>query len=196
MNLQVDLLKKTERRYQGIVSTKVMVIGSVGVLAGTTILVLSLVMLSKATQNANFKRAHREWERLSPLATAARRSGVAAEENRKTIARLDLWAKGGSASMHTILREVQRELPEMVQLNNLRAGFQEKAVEQPAAYHLRLSGRALGELVAVEAKRKLTDNQKIQTFCGDIRLVSSEREQGDIWTFALEGRRQMEDTPR
>lgn len=194
MSLRIDFLNKTERRYQGIVSTKVMVLGSIGVLAGTTILVLSLVMISKATQTANFKRAQREWERINPLTTAVRQNGVAAEENRKTIARMDLWAQGGSASMHTILRAVQQELPERVQLNNLRAGIEKKTADEPVAYHLRLSGRALGELVAVEAKRKLTDNETIQAFCGDIRLVSSEREQGDVWTFALEGRRLMEES--
>ena len=195
MSLRIDFLNKTERRYQGIVSTKVMVLGSIGVLAGTTILVLSLVMISKATQTANFKRAQREWERLNPLTTAVRQNGVAAEANRKTIARLDAWTQGGSAPMYRMLREVQSEIPAMIQLNNLRAGILDADGEEPASYLLKLSGRALGELVAVEAKRKLTDNETIQAFCGNIRLVSSGRETGEVWTFALEGRRAEEDTP-
>lgn len=190
MSLQVDLLKKTERRYQGIVSMKVMIMGSVGVLAGTTILVLSLAGISRATQNANLKRAHREWDRLRPLAAAVRDNGVAAENNHKTIARMDVWAKGGSAPMYTILRETQRDIPDRIQLNNLYAGILEGDAGSPSYYVLRVSGRALGELVAVEAKRKLTSNKDVQAFCGDIRLVSSEREAGDVWTFALEGRRE------
>lgn len=195
MSLQVDLLKKTERRYQGIVSTKVMVLGSAGVLIGTMVVVLSLATLSKATHNANFKRAQREWDRLNPLATVVRQNGAAAEENKKTLQKMDLWAKGGSASMYTILREVQREIPAMIQLNNLRAGILEGEEKEPSYYILRLSGRALGELVAVEAKRKLNSNNNIKAFCGNVRLVSSERESGDVWTFALEGRRQEEGTP-
>ena len=190
MSLQVDLLKKTERRYQGIVSMKVMVLGSVGVLVGTTVLVLSLAGISRATQNANLKRAHREWDRLNPLAAAVRANGVAAEVNQKTITRMDEWAQGGSAPMYTILRETQRDIPDRVQLNNLYAGILEGEEDNPSYYVLRLSGRALGELVAVEAKRKLNANKDVKGFCGDIRLVSSEREAGDVWTFALEGRRE------
>jgi len=195
MSLRVDLLKKTERRYQGIVSTKVMVMGSASVLIGTTILVLSLVLLSKATQGANFKRARREWERLNPVATAVRQNGLAAEENRKTLERMEGWAQGDRSSMYATLREVQREIPALIQLNNLRAGILEGGADEPSYYLLRVSGRALGELVAVEAKRKLNSNEKVQGFCGDFRLISSEREAGDVWTFALEGRREIGGTP-
>ncbi|QHI70829.1 hypothetical protein [Tichowtungia aerotolerans] len=194
MSLQVDLLKKTERRYQGIVSMKVMVLGSVGVLVGTTVLVLSLAGISKATQNANLKRARREWDRVSPLAAVIRANGAAAETNRKTIERLDVWAKGGSAAMYKILRETQGEIPDMIQLRSLRAGIlEDETDDQPSYYILRLSGRALGELVAVEARRKLNSNRDITGFCGDVRLISSEREAGDVWTFAMEGRRAQED---
>lgn len=195
MSLRVDLLKKTERRYQGIVSTKVMVLGSVGVLLGTTVLVLSLAMISNATHNANFRRAQREWDRLNPIETAVRQNGAAAEANRKTIAQLDVWVNGGSVPIYMILREVQQEIPPLVQLNNLRAGVLEGGAEKPSYYILRLSGRALGELTAVETKRKLDNNEKLKSFCGDIRLVSSEREQGEVWAFALEGRRLQEKTP-
>jgi len=195
MSLRIDFLNKNERRYQGIVSTKVMVMGSVGVLAGTTLLVVSLAMISKATQTANFKRAQREWERLNPLATAVRQNGIAANENEKTLAKIKTWVEGGSAPMYTILREVQREIPDMIQLNSLRAGILEADGEDPSYYILRLSGRALGELVAVEAKRKLTENESLQSFCGNVRLVSSGREAGDVWAFALEGRREEEGTP-
>lgn len=193
MSLQVDLLKKTERRYQGIVSMKVMVLGSIGVLVGTTIVVLSLAAISKATQNANLKRARREWDRIRPIAAVVRSNGAAAESNRKTLERLDLWAKGGSVPMYKILRETQSEIPSMIQLQSLRAGILEAVDEgQPSFYILRLSGRALGELVAVEGKRKLNSNRDITGFCGDVRLISSGRETGDVWAFALEGRRSQE----
>jgi len=194
MNL-IDMMQTWNSLGYSIVEPKVMVLGSAGVLIGTTVLVLSLAMLSKATQNANYKRAQREWDRLNPLATVVRQNGAAAEANKKTLDKMDLWAKGSSASMYTILREVQREIPAMIQLNNLRAGILEGEEDEPSYYILRLSGRALGELVAVEAKRKLNSNDNVEAFCGNVRLVSSERESGDVWTFALEGRRQEEGTP-
>jgi hypothetical protein len=195
MNLRIDFLKKTERRYQGIVSTKVMVLSSISVLLGTTVIVLSLAMISKATQASSFKRTQSEWNRLSPRAAATRKNEAAAQNNQKTLARIDGWSKGGSAPMYTILREVQREIPDTIQLQNLKAGILEGGAEDPSYYLLRFTGRAYGELEAVKTKRKLTENEVLRNFCGNIRLVSSGRESGDIWTFALEGRREVEETP-
>lgn len=190
MSLKVDLLKKTERRYQGIVSMKVMVMGSLGVLVGTLVLVLLLVGISRATQSTNLKRARREWERLRPLAVAVKANGVAAETNKKTLQRIELWSMGGSAPMYEILRQTQSEIPAMMQLRSLRAGIQESEEKgEPSFYILRLSGRALGELVAVETRRKLNSNENLTGFCGDVRLISSEREAGDVWAFSLEGKR-------
>lgn len=195
MNLRIDFLKKTERRYQGIVSTKVMVLSSVSVLLGTTFIVLSLAMISKASQASSFKRTQSEWNRLSPRAAAMRKNETAAQNNRKTLARIDAWTKGGSAPMYAILREVQREIPATIQLQNLKAGILEGGEKDPSYYLLRFTGRAYGELEAVKTKRKLTENETLRNFCGTIRLVSSGRESGDIWTFALEGRREVEETP-
>lgn len=188
MNLQVNLLKKTERRYQGIVSMKVMVLGSLGVLAGVTMLVLALAGISKVTLNANLDRARREWARLNPLAMAVRSNVVASTTNRKTIAELEAWGKGGGAAMHGILRATQKEIPAQIQLNNILAGLQTD-FDGELYYTLRLSGRAAGELVAVEAKRKLNANDELRGFCGEVKLVSSQREAGEKWVFALEGRR-------
>lgn len=190
MSLQVNLLNKTERRYQGIVSMKVMVLGSVGVLVGVTVLVLSLAGISKMTLNANLDRAQREWDRLNPLATAVRNSGYAATENQKTLDKLEGWAKGGRAPMYTVLRAVQGDVPLQMQFSTLFAGIREDETSPTESYYiLRMNGRALGELVAVEAKRKLNADAEVRGFCGEVRLISSQREEGDSWTFALEGQR-------
>lgn len=188
MNLQVDLLKKTERRFQGIVSMKVMVLGSVGVLVGTLVLVLSLAGISRMTLQANLLRVRREWERIEPVVKVVRGDAASTEANWKVRDRLNAWSKGGSTPMYQVLRETQREIPERMQLNNLFVGIQESE-DGDDFYLLRLSGRVLGELVAVEGKRKLNSNADITGFCGDLRLISSAREAGDVWAFALEGRR-------
>ena len=190
MNLQINLLTKTERRYQGIVSMKVMVLGSVGVLAGVTVLILSLAGISKMTLNANLDRARREWDRLDPQASAIRNDGYAATANRETLQKLEGWATGSRVSMFAVLRAVQGEIPGQMQLNNLFAGIQEDEGNGKPHYILRLSGRAQGELVAVEAKRKLNVNSEVRGFCSEVRLISSNREEGERWTFALEGKRQ------
>jgi hypothetical protein len=190
MSLQVNLLKKSERRYQGIVSMKVMVLGSAGVLFGITFLVLSLAGISKMTLNANLERARREFERLEPQAATVRACHAATAANRKTLAELESWAQGDHLSMFTILYAVQSRIPAQMMLENFFAGMEQLGEKDPVYYTLRLSGRAQGELTAVDAKRQLNANAEVRGFCGEVKLVSSQRETGDNWIFALEGRRQ------
>lgn len=194
MNFQVNFLKKTERRYQGVVSMKVMALGSVSVLAGITILVLTLAGISKMTLNANLSRARSEWERLDPQAQRIQGYLAGTDANRKTLERLKPWAMGEQLSMFKVLRAVQSEIPAQMALANFFAGVEEVAdgSASQAARVIRLSGRSTGEMTAVEAKRRLSDDAIISDFCGDIRLVSSQRESGENWLFALEGRRFVE----
>jgi hypothetical protein len=188
MSLQVNLLKKVERRYQGIVSMKVIALSSISLLAGITILVFLLAGISKMTLNANLDRARREWKRLDPQAAVIRSGQAAVDINRKTLSELDVWAKGDHPSMFSILRAVQSQIPAQMSLDRCYAGL-EKYDADPAYYTLRLSGRAQGELTAVEAKRQLNTASGLRRFCGEVKLVSSQRESGEIWLFALEGRR-------
>jgi hypothetical protein len=193
MNLQVNLLKKTERRYQGIVSMKIMVLASFSVLIGVTVLVLSLAGISKMTLKTNLDRARREWTRIDPLAAAIRADDEAEKANRKMLNALEDWSQGGNIPMYSLLRAVQREIPLRVELSQLFAGREPSLESGDVYYVLRLSGRAQGELTAVTAKRQLETDPDVRRFCGEIKLVSSQRDIADTWTFALEGRRLAEE---
>jgi len=193
MNLQVNLLKKAERRFQGIVSMKVMVLGSVGVLAGITLLVFLLAGISKVSLNSNLDRARREFDRLESQAVQVRSSQAAIAANNKTRTELESWAQGDHRSMSKILRAVQSRIPAQMKLDNFLAGIEQADEKAPIYYALRLSGRSQGELTAVEAKRQLNANAEVRGFCGEVKLVSSQRDAGEIWIFALEGRRPAEE---
>lgn len=192
MSLQINLLDKSERRFQGIVSMKVMALGSFGLLAGITMLVLLLAGISKVTLNSNLDRARRESERLEPQAVKVRNEQAAAVANRKTLADLEGWAQGDHLSMFSILRAVQSRIPAQMTLENFYVGLEQGMDTEPAYYTLRFSGKAQGELTAVEAKRQLNANAEVRGFCGEVKLVSSQRASGDVWMFALEGRRPVE----
>jgi hypothetical protein len=196
MSLQVNLLKKTERRYQGIVSMKIMVLASVSVLAGVTMLVLSLAGISKMTLRTNLDRARREWNRIEPLAAVVRADNAAASANRKMLEAVEEWSQSGNVPMNKLLRAVQRETPAKVELSELYAGREPALDSGEIFYVLRLTGRAQGELMAVNAKRELNNNSDVRRFCGEVKLVSSQREVADSWTFALEGRRQANEGGR
>jgi len=77
----------------------------------------------------------------------------------------------------------------MWELTRFYAGQEQASDEDPVYYTLRFSGRSLGELTAVDAKRQLNADAGLRRFCGEIKLVSSQRESGETWIFALEGRR-------
>lgn len=192
MSLQINLLKKSERRYQGIVSMKVMVLGSVSVFVGITILGLALAGISRMTLRTNLERARREWSRIQPRAAELRAGHVATAANRAMLKKLESWAQGEHPSLHEILYAVQSRVPRKMELDSLRAGFEQLSDEEPVYSILRMSGRAQGELTAVNAKRHFNEEAALRNFCGEVKLVSSKREAGDVWSFAFEGRREME----
>ena len=189
MNLQVNLLKKTEQRYQGIVSMKVMALSSVSLLASITIMVFLLAGISRMSLNNNLDRARREFKRLDPLANAVRSAQTAIEANRKTLATLEGWSQGDCPSMFILLRSIQSGIPAPMTLDNLYAGLEQEVDSKPGYYTLRISGRAQGELTAVDAKRQLNSSAELRRFCGETKLVSSQREAAEKWMFLLEGRR-------
>lgn len=189
MSLQVNLLKKVERRYQGIVSMKVIALSSISLLAGITVLVFLLAGISRMTLSANLDRARREWARLDPQATVIRSGQAAITINRKTLSELESWSKGDHLSMFSILRAAQSQIPAQMSLETFYAGLEQASDTETIYYTLRLNGRAQGELMAVEAKRQLNAEVGLRRFCGEVKLVSSQRESGEVWIFSLEGRR-------
>lgn len=192
MSLQVNLLKKSERRFQGIVSMKVMVLGSAGVLVSITILIFLMAGLSKVTLNSNLTSARREWERLGPQAAVLRAAQAATAANRKTQSELESWSKGDRPLMYRVLRSVQEDVPAQMLLYHFSACVEQTGQQDPLLCKLRISGTAQGELTAVEAKRKLNADDELRRFCGEVKLVSSRRYSEESWAFALEGCRSPE----
>ncbi len=188
MSLQINLLKKMERRYQGIVSMKVIVLSSISLLAAITVLVFLLAGISRMRLNSNLDRTRRASERIEPQANLIRAAQAAAAANRKTLADLKKWEQEDHFDMFSILRAVQSRIPQRMTLEHLYAGT-EQAIGADPFYTLRLSGRAQGELTTVEAKRQLNENDEVRGFCGEVKLVSSQRDTGEIWIFALDARR-------
>ncbi len=196
MNLQINLLKKSERRYQGIVSMKVMVLGSATVLIGILALFFVLAGIHKVTLMAHLERTRREWIRIEPISLTVRRQVDATRANRKSYEGVQEWAKRTGAPLYKILRELQRSVPVQVQVFRLEAGVFPGQKEGISECTLQLNGRAEGvggELLAVEFKRNLNGSTEVQNFCNEVRLVSSQREADDVWVFAMEGRREIGD---
>jgi len=198
MNLHLNLLKKNERRYQGIVSMKVMVMGAVAVFGGILLLFFVLAGIAKVTVMANLERTRRDWTRQEPLAAVIRMQTTAASENRRTRASLDEWSERTGAPIHKIMRELQGSVPTQVQLSRVYAEIIESGSSGLPECVLQLSGWAVGEggeMLAVEFKRNLNNSKELRSFCDEVRLISSRRESDASWVFALEGKRIIEEAP-
>lgn len=199
MNLQVNLLKKSERRYQGIVSMKVIVMGSAAVFVGILLLFFVLAGIAKVTVLANLERTRREWIRQEPRAAIIRMQTTAASANRRTLASLNKWSERTGAPLYQIVRELQGSVPAQIQLSRVYAGMTEAGSSGHPECVLQLSGWAVGkggELLAVEFKRNLNNTKHLKSFCNEVRLISSRRESPASWSFSLEGKRIIEETPR
>jgi len=198
MNLQLNLLKKNERRYQGIVSMKVMVLGAVAVFGGILLLFFVLAGIAKVTVLANLERTRREWTRQEPLAAVIRMQTSASSANRRTRASLDEWSERTGAPLHKIMRELQSSVPTHVQLSRVYAETTEEGSSGQPECVLQLSGWAVGEggeMLAVEFKRNLNNSKELRSFCDEVRLISSRRESDASWVFSLEGKRIIEEAP-
>ncbi len=198
MNLQVNLLKKNERRYQGIVSMKVMVMGAVAVFGGILLLFFVLAGITKVTLLANLERTRRDWARQEPLAAIVRMQTTAAAANRRTRVVLDEWSERTGAPLHKIMRELQGSVPTQVRLSRVYAEMIEEGSSGQPECILQLSGWAVGEggeMLGVEFKRNLNDSKELRSFCDEVRLISSRRESDASWVFSLEGKRIVEEAP-
>jgi hypothetical protein len=191
MDLPVNLLKKTEWRYQGMVSMKVMALGSISVLISVSIMVFLLAGISKMSLNADLERARLEWAGLGQQEPMVRSALAASASNNKTLAALES-RKGNCPPMYSVLRSVQENVPSLMALNHFSAGIGQINEKNPLCCTLRISGTAQGELTAVEAKQQLNADARLHSFCGEIRLVASRRYFEESWAFALEGSRPLE----
>ena len=192
MSLQINLLKKTERRYQGIVSMKVIVLSSVSLLAGITVLVFLLAGISRMRLNSNLDRTRRASERIEPQAAALRIAQAAIAANRKALSELENWSKSDRLPMYSVLRAVQKNVPSQMQFYHFFVGAEQTNENDSVTCTLRISGTAKGELTAIDAKRQLNADAELRSFCGEVKLGVLQRYQGELWAFALEGYRLAE----
>jgi hypothetical protein len=180
--------KKTEQQ----LSMKGLVTVCVSVLAGSGLLLLLAAGLSNLSLNADLEKARREWNDLHAQETAVLRARDAARVNETTFITLQNGEEGDWPRMYSVLRAVQENVPSLMRLYHFSADVAQDREKDALTRTLRISGTAVGELTAVDAKRQLTADARLRSFCGEIRLISSRRYFEESWAFALEGSRLAE----
>lgn len=196
---RVNLLKKSERRYQGTVSRRFMLVGIVV----TPILFIAVLSGVKFIQYGGVQadlRASREiWSALEPRLAVARDQQRGLKTNRQAIGLINGW-QDSQVSMEGLLLDIQKAIPENVQLTRISIRSEVKASvyhdvdELGLDYRLALQGISQGaqaEYAVINLRRDLLDREYLSATFDAVKLISMRKRAGqsgeNMREFSLEG---------
>ena len=174
--MRVNLLRKTEVRYQGAVSRRFLI--TTIVTTALLILLLFCVILCMGWQARRMKvrRMLAQMDELKPKVTRVEGLQAVAAHNTKTVKALRQWREE-RAEWRQALRDVQLQIPESIQLNVLDIAVTD-APGQPGACKMDLRGTAISsqpEDVVVRFRRSLLEVGSLKSCFSSIKLVSFNR---------------------
>ena len=189
MRYTIDLLKESERRYEGPVSTRFLLVTGAGFGLSVIALVVAYFIFQGMIIRAQLERYRASWEQMEPRyieITALRDMVQEAERIRQE---LEGWVRSGE-SWHRILLHIQREIPPSIQLVRLDGRDPVEAPTRPQRgeatpdpvrrTQILLSGRVVGAGGEGQVTRFIralldTDDEKAPSF-RTASLVSMQRD--------------------
>ena len=196
---RVNLLKKIERRYQGTVSRRFMLVGIVV----TPILFIAVLSGVKLIQYGGVQadlRASREiWSTLEPRLAVASDQQRGLKTNRQAIDLINGW-RDSQVSMEGLLLDIQKAIPENIQLTRISIRSEVKTSiyhdvdELGLGYRLALQGISQGaqaENAVINLRRDLLDKEHLSAAFDAVKLTSMRKRAGqsgeNMREFSLEG---------
>jgi hypothetical protein len=196
---RVNLLKKSECRYQGAVSRRFLLI-SIVVTPILFIAVLSGVKLIQyGSVQADLKAGREIWGTLEPRLAMALEQQSGLKSNRQAMSLINGW-KASQVSMDGLLLDIQKAIPANVQLSRIsirsgaKASVYRTAAELELNYHMALQGVSQGEQAedaVINLRRDLLEKEYLSTIFDSVKLTSMRKRQGmdgeNMRDFSLEG---------
>jgi len=196
---RVNLLKKNEQRYQGTVSRHFLFVSIVV----TPILFIAILSGVKLIQYGGVQadlRASRDiWDNLEPRLEEAEAKQLGLKSNRQAISLINGW-KNSQISMEGLLLDIQKAIPEDIQLTRISIRSEVKASvyrnlsELGLDYHLVLRGVSEGaqaEKAVINLRKNLLTREHLSTTFDSIKLTSMRKREGldggTMREFSLEG---------
>ena len=196
---RVNLLKKSECRYQGAVSRRFMLVSIVV----TPILFIAVLSGVKLIQyggvQADLKASREIWNTLEPrLATSVdQQRGL--KTNRQAIGLINGWQES-QVRMEELLLDIQEAIPEHVQLMRISIRSDAKSTlyrevdELGLNYRLALQGVSQGEQAedaVINLRRDLLKKEYLSSIFDSVKLTSMRKRRGadgeNMREFSLEG---------
>ena len=197
---RVNLLRKSEQRYQGAVSRRFLTISLV-ITPIIGIAMLSGVKLIQYTSvQSNLKSSREIWTDLEPRLALYKEEQHGLNTNRKVLDLVEGW-RSEKIAPNAVLEEIQELVPENTQLTRLsiRSTEQVAVVEKPEdvalTYGLILQGLSEGRYAedsVISLSKDLLEAPTLSSTFESIKLVSMRKREGkngeNIREFNLEGR--------
>ncbi|MEN8255459.1 MAG: hypothetical protein ABFR33_08315 [Verrucomicrobiota bacterium] len=192
-------MKKIEQRYQGTVSRRFMLVGTVV----TPILFIAVLSGVKLIQYGGVQadlRASREiWGTLEPRLAVASDQQHGLKTNRQAIDLINGW-QDSQVSMEGLLLDIQKAIPENVQLTRISIRSEVKTSvyhdvdELELGYRLALQGISQGaqaENAVINLRKDLLDREYLSATFDAVKLTSLRKRAGqsgeNMREFSLEG---------
>ncbi len=195
MKTSVNLLRKAEERYQGPISRKFIIFGSVCLVAVLLLLVVGTFVMRGYRTRLELSWARERWAGLEPIMQHAGQQQKIVAVNAAALGALEKW-KSSRYLLASMLAELRLVAPENIQFTSLSVASDRNAPNADAVwnYTVRLDGRAEGEKLeelVVGFRRLLLTQAAITNAFSAIRLVSFRKDSvGDgreIAQFTLQG---------
>lgn len=193
MSLHVDLLEKSEHRYQSGVDWKSLILWGFFV---TTVLTLFLVLVASGVKLRRVSKMNvlkKDWAQIEKKVGELQAKDVAGKTNIKTYRTLKHSLDGEHEFRYRLLTEIQAGLYEQIRLNHLFIG-QEDGYDDLSYKVLRLQGEAVGDggaMLPVKWRNVLISNPKICSVAGNVSLEKLIPEGNQHWSFMLKARRRV-----
>ena len=193
MSLHVNLMEKSERRYQGRVSLRA--VGVVLLFVVTIVTIISFLGISSVRIGLGSKQKDVQgtWRQIKSESSDLRRMDQAGQANRKTHLALMNSLTGERIYRYSLLTEIQKHFSVQINLNYLFVG-EETGYDSKPDTVVRLAGDSAGAndgLLPVRLKRTLSKIPEIIALGGALVLKES-RPEDEFWSFMLEARQDAE----
>jgi len=196
---RVNLLKKNEQRYQGAVSRRFMLV-SIVVTPVLFIAVLSGVKLIQyGGVQADLRGSRQVWETLEPRLAVAKKQQSGLKTNRQVLELINGW-QGSQVSMEGLLLDIQKTIPENIQLTRISIRSEVKtsvyyaADELKLLYRLILQGVSQGaraEDAVIGLRKDLLKEGRLSATFDAVKLTAMWKREGrngeNMREFSLEG---------
>jgi len=201
---RVNLIKKNERRYQGLLSRGFILTTGIGVPSVFVLLVFVLLYGQSMSLNAQLESSRAVWENYEPRLKQYRKekSGLTTTGKIKNL--FDGWGQS-QRSFLGLLEEFQQGTPANIQFTRLsiRTGaskpIYKTAEELELDYDLVISGKAEGEAAenaVIKLQKHLLSGQEVGSTFNTLKLASMRNSTTDAGTpvrqFSLTGSSKQE----